>query len=124
LTIPEKLDAQGLFLLNFGPVLRDDVWDDYGNKELDQAQRLRSLAARISAIADVAEQLGHELKAYPDPDDTNVRDTSPNNEALSTTWAPHHAVNGCFTGDTPASARNCGPTEPPTGHTEPAGYTM
>ena len=68
-TIPSDFDESGLFLLNFGEVLTDDVWDDYGNKELDQAQRLRSLSARIPAMADVMEQLGHELKAYPDRDD-------------------------------------------------------
>lgn len=68
-TLPGNLSGKGLFLLNFAPVLLDDVWDDYGNKELDQAQRLRSLAAQVSVITDAMELLGHELKAFPDPDD-------------------------------------------------------
>ena len=72
--IPDYMDEKGLFLLNFESVLRDDVWDDYGNKELDQAGRLRGLASRIMAIADAMEQLGHELKAYPDPDDYDMGD--------------------------------------------------
>jgi len=67
--IPSGLDAAGLFLLNFSPVLRDDLWDDYGNKELEQARRLRRLAARVVAIADALEQLGYEMKAYPSPED-------------------------------------------------------
>lgn len=70
--IPSDFGERGLFLLNFGEVLADDVWDDYGNKELDQAQRLRSLSARIAAMADAMEQLGHELKAYPDADDYEI----------------------------------------------------
>lgn len=74
MTLPASLDGKGLFLLNFAPVLRDDVWDDYGNKELDQAQRLRGLAARITAIADALEQLGHELRAFPDADDYEMGD--------------------------------------------------
>lgn len=72
--IPDYLGEKGLFLLNFESVLRDDVWDDYGNKELDQAGRLRGLASRIMAIADAMEQLGYELKAYPDPDDYDMGD--------------------------------------------------
>jgi hypothetical protein len=59
-------------LLNFGPILADDVWDDYGNKEMDQAGRLRSLATRILALADSMDELGMELKAYPDADDYEI----------------------------------------------------
>lgn len=67
--VPGSFDERGLFVLNFASILHDDVWDDYGNKELDQAQRLRSLASHITAMANAIEQLGHELKAYPDLDD-------------------------------------------------------
>jgi hypothetical protein len=74
MTIPKEFGEKGLFLLNFAPVLRDDVWDDYGNKELDQAQRLRGLASRVIAIADAMDQLGNTLKAYPDPDDYEMDD--------------------------------------------------
>ena len=73
-TLPENFPAEGLFLLNLTLVLKDDVWDDYGNKELDQAQRLRGLASRISTIADAMEQLGIELKRYPDADDYTMGD--------------------------------------------------
>ena len=69
MTVAQDFEERGLFLLNFAPVLRDDVWDDYGNKELNQAQRLRNLASRVNAVADAMEQLGTALKAYPDPDD-------------------------------------------------------
>lgn len=72
--IPNYLEERGLFLLNFESVLRDDVWDDYGHKELDQSRRLRGLAFRIMAIADAMEQLGCELKAYPDLDDYDMGD--------------------------------------------------
>ncbi len=61
-------------MLNFGPILADDVWDDYGNKELDQAGRLRSLANRILAIADSMDELGTALKGYPDADDYEMDD--------------------------------------------------
>ena len=74
MTVPKEFGEKGLFLLNFAPVLRDDVWDDYGNKEIDQAQRLRGLASRVIAIADAMDQLGNTLKAYPDPDDYEMDD--------------------------------------------------
>ena len=74
MTVPKEFGEKGLFLLNFAPALRDDVWDDYGNKEIDQAQRLRGLASRVIAIADAMDQLGNTLKAYPDPDDYEMDD--------------------------------------------------
>ena len=74
MTVPADFDGRGLFLLNFAEVLHDDVWDDYGNKELDQANRLRGLASHITAMADAMEQLGHELKSYPDADDYEMGD--------------------------------------------------
>jgi hypothetical protein len=55
-------------------VLRDEVCDDYGNKELDQAGRLRGLASRIIAIADAMEKLCYALKSYPDADDYEMGD--------------------------------------------------
>lgn len=74
MTLPASLDGKGLFLLNFTPVLLANVWDYYGIKELRQAQCLRGLAARITAIADAMEQLGYELNAYPDADDFEMDD--------------------------------------------------
>lgn len=74
MTVPQDFDGRGLFLLNFAEVLRDDVWDDYGNKELDQENRLRNLASHINAMADAIGQLGLELKAYPEQDDYEVAD--------------------------------------------------
>jgi hypothetical protein len=32
MTVPKEFGEKVLFLLNFAPVLCDDVWDDYGNK--------------------------------------------------------------------------------------------
>lgn len=82
MTVPQDLDGRGVFLLNFAQVLRNDVWDDYGNKELDQANRLRNLASYINAMADTIEQLGHKLKAYPEQDDYELGDYSQTWEAV------------------------------------------
>ena len=71
-TIPENIPSAGLFLLNLSSFMRDDVWDDYGNKELDQAGRLRNFSSRITAIANAMEELGTALKSYPDADDYEI----------------------------------------------------
>ena len=62
-------DKSGLFLLNFSKYMNHDVWDYYGAKELAQAQQLQSLATHLVALANAMEQLGHDLKSYPDADD-------------------------------------------------------
>jgi hypothetical protein len=73
-TIPSDFPPAGMFVLNLVPILANDVWDDYGNKEQDQASRLRSLANRILAIADSMEELGKSLKGYPDAGDYETDD--------------------------------------------------
>ena len=67
-------DKSGLFLLNFSNYINDHVWDDYGTKELAQAQQLRSFAAHVFALANALEELGHDLKGYPDADDFETGD--------------------------------------------------
>jgi len=74
MTIPVKFNEHGLFLLNFAPMLHDDVWDDYGTKELSQSQSLRNLASHVTAMTEAMEQLGHELKAHPDADEYEMGD--------------------------------------------------
>lgn len=39
-SIPADIPSTGLYLLNLSAFINDDVWDDYGNKELDQSGRL------------------------------------------------------------------------------------
>lgn len=65
---PFDQDKSGLFLLNFSKYINDDVWDEYGTKEIAQAQQLRSFAAHVVALANAMEELGHHLKGYPDAD--------------------------------------------------------
>lgn len=70
--VPAYFPNHGAFLLNLAPVMESEVWDDYGNKELDQSQRLRGLAKCILAIAEEMERLSIELKSYPDADDYSL----------------------------------------------------
>ena len=67
--IPEDMKSSTLFLLNLNLIVDQDVWDDYGNKELAQALRLRAFADRIIAIAEKLDQLGAEFKCFPDAND-------------------------------------------------------
>jgi len=69
MTIPEDMKSSALFLLNLKLIVDQDVWDDYGNKELAQAYRLRAFADRIIAIAEKLDQLGAEFKCFPDAND-------------------------------------------------------
>ena len=69
MTIPEDMKSSTLFLLNLNLIVDQDVWDDYGNKELAQALRLRAFADRIIAIAEKLDQLGAEFKCFPDAND-------------------------------------------------------
>jgi|688.fasta_scaffold1257468_2 hypothetical protein len=69
MTIPEDMKSPALFLLNLKLIVDQDVWDDYGNKELAQAYRLRDFADRIIAIAEKLDQLGAEFKCFPDAND-------------------------------------------------------
>ena len=71
---PIDEDKSGLFLLNFSKYINHDVWDDYGTKELAQAQQLRSFASHVVALANAMEELGHDLKGYPDVDDFEIGD--------------------------------------------------
>jgi hypothetical protein len=68
-SIPDDFPRDGLFLLNFSPVLAAEVWDDYGHKEVTQARHLRKMASIIQSMADDFEELGHVLMSYPDPND-------------------------------------------------------
>ena len=67
-------DKSGLFLLNFSKYINHDVWDDYGTKELAQARQLQSFAAHVVAFANAMEELGHDIKGYPDADDFETGD--------------------------------------------------
>jgi hypothetical protein len=68
-TVPAHFASDGLFLLNFGPILANDVWDDYGHKENQQAEKLKQLAMIIQSMADDLADFGTILLSYPDPND-------------------------------------------------------
>jgi hypothetical protein len=72
--LPEKIPFDGLFLLNLSSIMEDDVWDDYGNKELNQSGCLRNFANHLIAIADTMAEFGQELKSYPHIDDYEFDD--------------------------------------------------
>jgi hypothetical protein len=71
---PFDQDKSGLFLLNFSKYINNDIWGDYGDQELAQAEKLRSFAAHVVALANAMEELGHHLKSYPDRDEFEFGD--------------------------------------------------
>ena len=81
-TIPEEMKSSTLFLLNLNHIVDQDVWDDYGNKELAQALRLRAFADQIIAIAEKLDQLGAEFKCFPDANDYDEKSAKLYDEAI------------------------------------------
>ena len=73
-TISLGAPNKGLFILNLSAIMKDDIWDDFGNKELAQSKKLHHFAAQIIAIANALEEFGSSLKAYPDIDDYELEE--------------------------------------------------